>query len=309
MLKQLCIFAVCATLCACDQPEQSNAVDAAAQVTAQNQDAQQSAANASAQDVEDILSALPQDAQARIPYRNPKETLEFFGVVPGMTVVDTVPGDIWYAGILAAYLGPGGKIIGADRPISVWEYFGAEYSPPEFLAKRAQWPITWPQRQAERNPDRQVAFSAVAFGKVPDTLASTVDVVMMVREFHNLMGADNTGALLDTVLGEINMMLKPGGVFAVVQHRAPEAASDAWANGSNGYVKRSQLVAFVEAAGFILEAESDINANPNDQPTEKEAVWRLPPGLDVPEGDTQARSAMIAIGESDRMTLRFRKKL
>ncbi|MEM6912593.1 MAG: hypothetical protein AAF511_01305, partial [Pseudomonadota bacterium] len=84
--------------------------------------------------LEHIISALPEEAQARVVYRHPQETLTFFSVEPGMTVVDTTPGNVWYTGILAAYLGPDGKIIGADRPLSVWESFGSDYSPPAFLA-------------------------------------------------------------------------------------------------------------------------------------------------------------------------------
>lgn len=304
MLKQLCIAGVCILAWACDQ--------APTETTIQN--AQQDApdgANEAADaplSLDDIIASLPAKDQARVPYRHPKETLEFFGVEPGMTVVDTIPGDVWYTGILAAYLGPQGKIIGADRPLAVWEYFGPDYSPPEFLAKRPTWTDTWPLTQAEKNAGSAVAFDAFAFANAPEDMAGTVDVVMMIREFHNLTAADESNALTNKVLGEVAMMLKPGGIFAVIDHRAPEDAPDDWAKGANGYVKQSQVIALVEAAGFTLEATSEINANPKDQPTPKDAVWRLPPGLDLPEGDTALREAMLAIGESDRMTLKFRKE-
>ncbi|MEM7570975.1 MAG: methyltransferase, partial [Pseudomonadota bacterium] len=165
----------------------------------------------------------------------------------------------------------------------------------------------WPKEQASKNPDSPVTFAAFAFANAPDDLAGTVDAVMMIRELHNIMVADPSGALARTVLSEVSALLRPGGVFAVIDHRAPETASAKWSDGANGYVKQSDVIALVEAAGFTLEASSEINANPKDQPTQQDAVWRLPPSLDVPEGNTALREAMIAIGESDRMTLKFRK--
>ena len=304
MLKKFFVMSVCAAALACSPATESDssATDAAAPV----EEVDQNVAPATPS-LDEVLAALPADATARIPYRHPKETLEFFGIAPGMTVVDTVPGDIWYAGILAAYLGPQGKVIGADRPLSVWEWFGPEYAPPEFLAEQVNWPQTWPAEQAAKHGTDGASFGAVTFGSVPPEMAETADAVMIVREIHNIMGADESGVLVANVLGEIHMMLKPGGVFGIVQHRAPESASDAWANGENGYVKQSAIVAAAEAAGFTLEATSDVNANPNDQPTEEDAVWRLPPTLDGAEEDETLRAAMMAIGESDRMTLKFRK--
>jgi predicted methyltransferase len=303
MLKQLCIASICILAWACDQAPSETASQTA------QQDAPEGASEGAAtpRSLDEIIASLPAKDRARVPCRHPKETLEFFGVEPGMTVVDTIPGDVWYTGILAAYLGPQGKIIGADRPLAVWEYFGPDYSPPEFLAKRPTWTNSWPLKQAEKHAGSAVAFDAFAFANAPGGMAGTVDVVMMIREFHNLTAADESNALANTVLGEVAVMLKPGGVFAVIDHRAPEEATDAWAKGANGYIKQSKVIALVEAAGFTLEAASEINANPKDQPTAKEAVWRLPPSLDLPEGDAALRSAMLAIGESDRMTLKFRK--
>ena len=102
-------------------------------------------------------------------------------------------------------------------------------------------------------------------------------------------------------------MLKDGGLVGVVQHRAPESASDEWANGSRGYLKQSAVIAMFEDAGFQLVARSEINANPKDQPGEEDIVWRLPPSLRTSQENPELREAMLAIGESDRMTLLFRK--
>ena len=258
--------------------------------------------------IDAILAALPEDEKARIQYRNPKETLGFFGITPGMDVVDTMPGDVWYSGILARYLGADGHVIGADRPLSVWESFGAEYSPPQFLANRPNWTRDWPKRRAAEFSDEQAAaFDAVAFGDVPATFDQSADAILVMREFHNIMAADPTDQLAVSVLGEMHRMLRPGGVLGIVQHRAPESADNAWANGANGYVKQSRLIALVERAGFTFEASSEINANPADQPGTDEYVWRLPPDLLGSEEDPELRQKMREIGESDRMTLRFRK--
>ena len=101
--------------------------------------------------------------------------------------------------------------------------------------------------------------------------------------------------------------LRPGGIVGVVQHMAPEDADDAWADGSAGYLKKSAVIATLEGAGFELVAESDINVNPQDQPTAEDMVWRLPPTLYGSRDNPEQAAAMNAIGESTRMTLLFRK--
>ncbi len=103
-------------------------------------------------------------------------------------------------------------------------------------------------------------------------------------------------------------MLAEDGLVGVVQHRAPESASDEWADGSKGYLKQSAVIAMFEQAGFELVAQSEINANPKDQPGADDFVWRLPPSLRTSRDDPALREAMLAIGESDRMTLTFRKR-
>ena len=111
-----------------------------------------------------------------------------------------------------------------------------------------------------------------------------------------------TQALADT-----HALLKPGGIVGVVQHQGPEGNTDDWANGSNGYLKKSDVIAKFEAAGFKLVKESAINENPNDVPTNDEIVWRLPPILNTSREDAELKAKMEAIGESNRMTLLFKK--
>ncbi|MEM9284445.1 MAG: methyltransferase [Pseudomonadota bacterium] len=308
MFKQLCLLSACMVMGACGQSVEEPSATPEAPEPAAPEMVSESAGPAPAPvSLDDILSALPEDDQARIPYRHPKETLTFFGVEPGMTVVDTTPGGVWYTGILADYLGPDGQVIGADRPLAVWESFGSQYATAEFLAERENWPAEWSAEQTAAYGEGAPSFNAIIYGSAPEDLHGTVDVVMMIREFHNMKGADGSDVLVAGVLEEIYALLKPGGVFGIVQHRAPEGASDEWATGRNGYVKQSEVVRLVEAAGFALEETSEVNANPNDQPTEEDYVWRLPPTLSVPEDDQERRAAMLAIGESDRMTLKFRK--
>jgi len=112
---------------------------------------------------------------------------------------------------------------------------------------------------------------------------------------------------LDQAFADSYAVLKPGGVLGIVQHEAPADAVDAWAAGDAGYLKRDFVIAQAEAAGFEFEASSEINANPADQPTSADIVWRLAPSLATTEEGTPEREAMAAIGESNRMTLKFRK--
>ena len=102
-------------------------------------------------------------------------------------------------------------------------------------------------------------------------------------------------------------MLKPGGIVGVEQHRAPEGQSDASTKGDRGYVKQSAVIAAFQKAGFELVEQSEINANPKDQPSESDIVWRLPPTLATSKDNPEQKAQMESIGETDRMTLKFRK--
>ena len=104
-------------------------------------------------------------------------------------------------------------------------------------------------------------------------------------------------------------MLKPGGVVGIVQHEARDDRSDEWADGSSGYLKKSFVVAAMQKAGFTLIDDSDLNANPKDQAKEGDIVWRLPPTYAGAKDDEARKAEMSAIGESNRMTLLFRKPL
>lgn len=251
-----------------------------------------------------VLAEQPEEAKARYAARHPKETLEFFEIKPGMTVVDTLPGEVFYTGILLDYLGPEGKVIAADYSPEMWQLFG-EYAPkPE---EKANWPADFAAKaQAWRDED-DAQIAAVQFGAIPDEMAGTADVVLLVRALHHFTRLEDEGQYMTKALADINKVLKPGGVVGVVQHRAPEQSPDKWATGDAGYVKQAAVIDAFKKAGFELVEASEINANPKDQPTEKDFVWRLPPTLATSQKDPELKAKMEGIGESDRMTLKFRK--
>lgn len=250
-----------------------------------------------------ILAAQPEAVQARFDARNPAETMSFFGIEPGMTVVEALPGGGWYSKILIPYLGEEGQLVGAHYPDAMWSKFGFS---PEWVAKQVEGSNTWVAATSEWNVTG-AEVSDFKLTEMPADMSSQVDAVLFIRALHNLNRFNTDGSYMTDTLTETFKMLKPGGVVGVVQHRAPEANPDAWADGSNGYLKTSYLIKMFEKAGFKLEAESELNANPKDQPTTEDFVWRLPQSLASTKEGTPERAAMEAIGESDRMTLRFRK--
>ena len=221
---------------------------------------------------------------ARDAARHPTETLAFFGVKPGDTIVELWPGGGWYTEILAPLTQSGGGTLYAAAP---WE---------RGLNTIRKW--------QEAKPD---AYGAVKLAEFPATGAGpkvpdgSADVVLTFRNVHNWRfgGMDKTAEAFE----QIYAMLKPGGVLGVVDHRLPEGMDSALEEKS-GYMKRSSIVAFAEAAGFKLAGESEVNANPRDTHDYEKGVWSLPPTLTNKDVD---REKYVAIGESDRMTLKFVK--
>jgi predicted methyltransferase len=254
--------------------------------------------------LDQVLAAQSEETKARYPYRHPKEMLEFFGVQPGMTVVDTLPGPVWYTGILLGYLGPNGKVVDADYSPDMWTQFG-EYTP-DPKEKQSWVSDTLAKVEAVRRPD-DATVAAFQYGAVPDDMAGTVDVVLVVRALHHWMRLEESGGYLTKALADMNKLLKPGGIVGVEQHRAPETNADASAKGDRGYVKQSAVIAAFKAAGFELVDQSEINANPKDQPTDSDVVWRLPPTLATSKDKPELKAQFEAIGETDRMTLKFKK--
>lgn len=251
-----------------------------------------------------VLAAQPEDVQARFSQRNPAETLTFFGIEPGMTVAEVLPGRGWYSRILSAYLGPDGTLIGVNYPQAIWPLLG--FMSEERIAAMATWADDWPEQAAGWEIEDAAQYQAFVLGELPAQLAGTADAALIIRALHSLARFDAEHDLMQPALADIYAVLKPGGIVGVVQHEARTDMPDDWASGENGYIKREFVIAQFEAAGFELVDQSDINANPLDQPTVEDSVWHLPPTLRGAD-DEDTRAAMLAIGESNRMTLKFRK--
>jgi predicted methyltransferase len=232
--------------------------------------------------------------KARDRYRHPKETLEFFGLRPEMTVVEIWPGGGWYTEILAPVLRERGKLYAALYGSSPpFPYQAREME--SFRAKLASAPAIY---------DR-VEISALGFPNEREIAApGSVDLVVTFRNVHNWFqegyGPPNAAAL---AFDAIFTALKPGGMLGVVDHRWPDPATED-PRSRNGYVSEQRVIALAEAAGFELAGRSDVNRNPLDTHDHPEGVWTLPPDLALGERD---REKYLAIGESDRLTLKFVK--
>lgn len=218
--------------------------------------------------------------RARDQYRHPAETLAFFGVKPSDTVVEIYPGGGWYTEILAPFLANGGSLA--------------------VVATEPQLKRMRDKAAADPQTYKNVVFSPMAtWNDTPAFPAGSADVVLTFRNVHNW---HMQGQAADAFKA-FYAMLKPGGTLGVVEHRLPESRPDSDMDKS-GYMKRSAVVAAAESAGFKLAGSSEINANPKDTADWPDGVWTLPPSLRLGDKD---RAKYLAIGESDRMTLKFVK--
>ena len=255
-----------------------------------------------------ILEAQPEPIKARYDQRHPRDTLQFFGIEPGMTVVEALPGGGWYTRILLPYLGSEGRLIGANYALEMWPLFS--FGTEAFMLEMRRWQEQFAAQADQWCADDCASVDSFWLGSLPDKMAGKADAVLFIRALHNLARFNEEHGYLDAALADAFSVLESGGTFGVVQHCARGDMPDEWADGSNGYLKKEFVIAQVEAAGFEFVAESDVNANPNDQPSADEAVWRLPPSLRLPEdaeNPDALRAKYEAVGESHRMTLKFRK--
>jgi predicted methyltransferase len=234
--------------------------------------------------------------KARDQWRHPVETLTFFGVKPSDTVVEIAPGGGWYTAILGPWLkSGGGKLYAAhvDPAMSA----NAKAQVDAYSAAFVEHPETY-------GDITLTVGSRTSPGLAPD---GTADAVLTFRNVHNWMA----GGYADKIFADAFRALKPGGVLGVEEHRLP-SARDQDLTASTGYVLESYVVQLAENAGFRFEEASEINANPKDTANHPLGVWMLPPNLrapqpGTPEAESYDKTAYEAIGESDRMTLRFRK--
>lgn len=275
------------------------ACEPAEESTVKTEEAATSVEAAPVAEVSPLDAALAGDwrvAKERDAWRNPKETLEFFGVKSSDTVVEIWPGGGWYTSVLGPYLKSGnGKLIAAsfDPAGSDYAKRGVEKYTSAFLEK----------------PEIYGDIELTVASKDSDGLGveGTADVVLTFRNVHNWM----KGQYVEKMLSDSFRALKPGGVLGVVEHRLPSGAEQD-PEGKSGYVHESLVIQMAEEAGFVFEGSSEINANSADTADHPYGVWTLPPVSRAPkEGEDGAAdfdaAKYVAIGESDRMTLKFVK--
>lgn len=262
------------------------------------------ATNDNAAALDAAVAARSAEDRARDGARHPVETLQFLRVEPGMTVAEGLPGTGWYTKVLANYLGTEGTLYGVNYADRMWNMFS--WAKPEWVAERLQGAAKFPGMVADLT-DNGIQARGFTFEDIPEDVQGTVDRVLLIRALHNLNRFEAKASTRSMALKGVHLMLKDDGLVGVVQHRAPESASDEGAQGNRGYLKQSAVITMFEEAGFVLVASSDINANPKDQPAATDIVWRLPPSARGSEEGSPERAAVEAIGESDRMTLLFRK--
>ena len=221
---------------------------------------------------------------ARDIYRNPYETLNFFGIESDMTIIELSPGGGWYTEILANYIHYPGTLIAAHFNPEAGSY-----------QKRGRANF---EKKMNSNP----MYGRVEIVDIDSNLAepNSIDAVLTFRNLHNWLGPN-----LDGIFSNSYRALKPGGIFGVVEHRA-DAGTTLEKMKKSGYVTERHAIKMAEKHGFELVSKSEVNANPKDIKDYPRGVWTLPPNLRLKEVD---RAKYLNIGESDRMTLLFRKPL
>lgn len=278
-----------------DEANKSGAETAAAAKESAEKSHQKTKEEAKSEGTKQVIKAAAENPArsdkniARNKYRHPVETLSFFGIEPGMTVVEIWPGGGWYTEVLAPVL-TDGELVAA--------HFAPKTDKPDHYTNRLYKSFN---QRVENDP----IFANVRSGmlqpgqKVDMGPAGSADMVVTFRNIHSFIGQD----ILDGVFEESYKVLKPGGIFGVVEHRAKEG-TDVNNVVESGYVPTAFVVERAKAAGFELVEASEINANPKDTTEHPEGVWTLLPTLRLGETD---QAKYKEIGESDRMTLKFRK--
>ncbi len=287
MIRTTFALAMIATLAACSPSgEPAASTEAAPQATTAAAEPAQSPLDA-------VLAGSWRDPAnaARDGWRHPAQTLTFFGVAPEQTVIEITPGGGWYTEVLAPLLRENGHYVAAviDPESATSDgakgFYGKQIE--TLTAKLATAP------EAYGTPEiRRFNLAQPVFGE-----PGSADAVLTFRNVHNWQRSETT----DVMFKGFFDVLKPGGTLGVVEHRAN---GDVAKGDSSGYVGQDQVIAMATAAGFVLEESSEINANPADTKDHEAGVWSLPPVMRLGDKD---REKYAAIGESDRMTLRFRK--
>lgn len=233
------------------------------------------------------------EEKARDVYRHPKEALAFYGLKSNMTVIEVSPGAGWWTDVLAPVLRDGGKL---QVALNTNLNSGARRGLGDTLTRYAAAPKVFDKVELITYAPSQGTKLGVD---------GSADMVLVFRHMHGLIG----GNLAPQALKLYFDALKPGGVLAIEQHRWPDALpypekKDGWQGPNSGYIKEADVIALATAAGFKLAGKSEVNANPKDTRDHPGGVWSLPPVL---RGGDVDKDKYLAIGESDRMTLKFVK--
>ena len=242
------------------------------------------------EDLAKVLAATWRDNdRLRDRYRHPAETIDFFDIRPGMTVGDYMPAGGFYTRILVPYLGPKGRYVGltpdpASTGLEKYKTFFTNLPTPS-RRELIDWKLPGAPAQI------------LAMNEVPENLFGTFDRIIVIREMHVLMGA----RAFQGELTRIRRLLKPDGLFCIVQHRARNWADGDYTDGSKGYMRQKDVIGLTEAYGFELARTSEINANARDSADYPGGVWDIPPVM-------AGTLASQAVGDSDRMTLVFRPR-
>ncbi len=288
-MNKTLIFGLALTLTACASSNSETLSKDVAKTTRSSAMTMTAEARASALQTALDNPARSAENRTRDEFRHPLETLLFFGVDPNDVVVEVWPGGGWYTEILAPYLAENGKLVAGS--------FRATEDPENYRSKvRGKF-----DARVATDP----AFSKVVNGTLDPPILMDIgspesaDVVLTFRNIHNFMKTDT----LNDLFAATFTVLKPGGILGVVEHRAV-AGTDTETMIKSGYVTQEFVIKAAEHHGFELVETSEINANSGDTADHPEGVWTLPPSLRLGDVD---RDKYMAIGESDRMTLKFRR--
>lgn len=242
-----------------------------------------------------LASEKRDEDRARDAFRHPAETLNFFQIKPEHTVLEYAPGGGWYTRLLVPYIAPNGRYLAMNGDSD-----GRSYRDRASEARAKGWTERFPAVAAEWTGMPEEKITAFESDEVPEDVAGQVDRVVIFRSMHGLLNNN----LADSELRAVRSLLKDDGMVGVVQHRAKADAPWEISHGTRGYLKEAQVIALFELHGFELVGKSEINANAKDPANWDGGVWTLPPILRFEE---ENRAQYEAIGESDRMTLLFRK--
>lgn len=231
------------------------------------------------------------DDRARDQHRHPVETLSFFGVAPDMKVGEYAPGGGWYSRLLGHYLGGEGQLVGLyPNPITATTDPARQQRVRDSAAGFGKEVAGYTGLAAEK-------FTGMTLETIPADQKGTFDRILVIRMLHNMMRSGTA----DTEIRAMRELLKDDGMLGIVQHRAKADAPWSYANGTKGYLREADIIDFMRINGFELAGKSEVNANPKDPANHAEGVWEMPPI------SATKREDLKGLGESDRMTLLFKK--